>query len=50
LAVFRAAAPVARARRHDDDGLEGTKGLVCLESATRPGMTETPLVPELAAR
>jgi D-alanine-D-alanine ligase len=32
-----------------DDGLEGTRGLVCLEVNTQPGMTETSLVPELAA-
>ena len=28
---------------------EGTEGLVCLEVNTQPGMTETSLVPELAA-
>jgi D-alanine-D-alanine ligase len=27
----------------------GTEGLVCLEVNTQPGMTETSLVPELAA-
>lgn len=32
-----------------DDALEGTRGLLCLEVNTRPGMTETSLVPELAA-
>jgi D-alanine-D-alanine ligase len=32
-----------------DDGRAGTKGLVCLEVNTQPGMTETSLVPELAA-
>ena len=29
--------------------IEGTGGLVCLEVNTQPGMTETSLVPELAA-
>jgi D-alanine-D-alanine ligase len=29
--------------------MEGTEGLVCLEVNTQPGMTETSLVPELAA-
>src|SRR6266508_1574684 len=32
-----------------DDRIEGTGGLVCLEVNTQPGMTETSLVPELAA-
>jgi len=31
------------------DRMEGTQGLVCLEVNTQPGMTETSLVPELAA-
>ena len=34
--------------RYDDRGA-GTEGLVCLEVNTQPGMTETSLVPELAA-
>jgi D-alanine-D-alanine ligase len=29
--------------------MDGTQGLVCLEVNTQPGMTETSLVPELAA-
>jgi D-alanine-D-alanine ligase len=29
--------------------MEGVQGLVCLEVNTQPGMTETSLVPELAA-
>jgi D-alanine-D-alanine ligase len=29
--------------------MEGSQGLVCLEVNTQPGMTETSLVPELAA-
>ncbi len=32
-----------------DDKLEGATGLACLEVNTQPGMTETSLVPELAA-
>jgi D-alanine-D-alanine ligase len=40
---------VTRADFRFDDGLEGTRGLVCLEVNTQPGMTETSLVPELAA-
>jgi D-alanine-D-alanine ligase len=40
---------VTRADFRYDDGLEGTEGLVCLEVNTQPGMTETSLVPELAA-
>jgi D-alanine-D-alanine ligase len=39
---------VTRADFRYDDGLEGTKGLVCLEVNTQPGMTQTSLVPELA--
>ena len=34
--------------RYDDRG-SGTEGLACLEVNTQPGMTETSLVPELAA-
>lgn len=40
---------ITRADFRYDDGLEGTAGLVCLEVNTQPGMTETSLVPELAA-
>ncbi|MBV9555560.1 MAG: D-alanine--D-alanine ligase [Pseudolabrys sp.] len=40
---------VTRADFRFDDGLEGTTGLICLEVNTQPGMTETSLVPELAA-
>jgi len=40
---------VTRADFRYDDGLQGTEGLVCLEVNTQPGMTETSLVPELAA-
>jgi D-alanine-D-alanine ligase len=40
---------VSRADFRYDDGVEGTGGLVCLEINTQPGMTETSLVPELAA-
>ncbi len=40
---------VSRADFRFDDRLEGTEGLVCLEVNTQPGMTETSLVPELAA-
>ena len=40
---------VSRADFRFDDGVEGTGGLVCLEVNTQPGMTETSLVPELAA-
>jgi D-alanine-D-alanine ligase len=32
-----------------DDRMEGTQGLFCLEVNTQPGLTETSLVPELAA-
>jgi D-alanine-D-alanine ligase len=39
---------VTRADFRYDDDLEGTKGLVCLEVNTQPGMTQTSLVPELA--
>jgi D-alanine-D-alanine ligase len=40
---------VSRADFRFDDRVEGTQGLVCLEVNTQPGMTETSLVPELAA-
>ena len=40
---------VSRADFRWDEGAEGTRGLVCLEVNTQPGMTETSLVPELAA-
>jgi D-alanine-D-alanine ligase len=40
---------VSRTDFRFDDGIEGTGGLVCLEVNTQPGMTETSLVPELAA-
>ncbi|MBN9600343.1 MAG: D-alanine--D-alanine ligase [Afipia sp.] len=40
---------VSRADFRYDDRIEGTRGLVCLEVNTQPGMTETSLVPELAA-
>jgi D-alanine-D-alanine ligase len=40
---------VSRADFRYDDRKEGTSGLVCLEVNTQPGMTETSLVPELAA-
>jgi D-alanine-D-alanine ligase len=40
---------VTRADFRYDDRLEGTGGLFCLEVNTQPGMTETSLVPELAA-
>lgn len=40
---------VSRADFRYDDRMEGTGGLVCLEVNTQPGMTETSLVPELAA-
>jgi D-alanine-D-alanine ligase len=40
---------VSRADFRWDDTVEGTGGLVCLEVNTQPGMTETSLVPELAA-
>ncbi|HEY2226546.1 MAG TPA: D-alanine--D-alanine ligase [Xanthobacteraceae bacterium] len=41
---------VSRADFRYDDRIEGTGGLVCLEVNTQPGMTETSLVPELAAQ
>src|SRR5262245_25164020 len=40
---------VSRADFRYDDRIEGTGGLACLEINTQPGMTETSLVPELAA-
>jgi len=40
---------VTRADFRYDDRSEGTDGLACLEVNTIPGMTETSLVPELAA-
>src|SRR5436190_2921313 len=40
---------VSRADFRWDDTVEGTGGLICLEVNTQPGMTETSLVPELAA-
>ena len=40
---------VSRADFRYDERREGTQGLVCLEVNTQPGMTETSLVPELAA-
>jgi D-alanine-D-alanine ligase len=40
---------VSRADFRYDDGAPGTTGLYCLEVNTQPGMTETSLVPELAA-
>jgi D-alanine-D-alanine ligase len=40
---------VSRTDFRYDDRVEGTGGLVCLEVNTQPGMTQTSLVPELAA-
>ncbi len=40
---------VSRADFRYDDRSTGTEGLFCLEVNTQPGMTETSLVPELAA-
>jgi D-alanine-D-alanine ligase len=40
---------VSRADFRYDDRIEGTGGLFCLEVNTQPGMTETSLVPEMAA-
>jgi D-alanine-D-alanine ligase len=40
---------VTRSDFRYDDRVEGLGGLVCLEVNTQPGMTETSLVPELAA-
>ena len=44
-----AAAGVSRADFRYDDRSAGAEGLFCLEVNTQPGMTETSLVPELAA-
>jgi D-alanine-D-alanine ligase len=51
LAAHRALAcrGVTRADFRYDGRSGGTEGLVCLEVNTQPGMTETSLVPELAA-
>jgi D-alanine-D-alanine ligase len=40
---------VSRADFRDNDRIEGMQGLFCLEVNTQPGMTQTSLVPELAA-
>ncbi|MEJ2435710.1 MAG: D-alanine--D-alanine ligase, partial [Pseudolabrys sp.] len=40
---------VTRADFRYDDTREGLAGLACLEVNTQPGMTETSLVPDLAA-
>jgi len=40
---------VSRADFRYDDRIDGPGGIVCLEVNTQPGMTETSLVPELAA-
>jgi D-alanine-D-alanine ligase len=40
---------VSRADFRYDDRMQGISGLICLEVNTQPGMTETSLVPELAA-
>ena len=40
---------MSRADFRYDDRIDGTGGLFCLEVNTQPGMTETSLVPELAA-
>jgi len=40
---------VSRADFRYDDRVDGTGGLACLEVNTQPGMTQTSLVPELAA-
>jgi D-alanine-D-alanine ligase len=40
---------VSRTDFRYDDRVGGTGGLICLEVNTQPGMTETSLVPELAA-
>ncbi|HEY2134715.1 MAG TPA: D-alanine--D-alanine ligase [Xanthobacteraceae bacterium] len=40
---------VSRADFRYDARMEGTQGVFCLEVNTQPGMTETSLVPELAA-
>jgi D-alanine-D-alanine ligase len=40
---------VSRADFRYDDRVGGVGGLACLEVNTQPGMTQTSLVPELAA-
>lgn len=40
---------MSRADFRYDDRMEGIHGLFCLEVNTQPGMTQTSLVPELAA-
>ena len=40
---------VTRADFRYDDSRAGLQGLFCLEVNTQPGMTETSLVPEMAA-
>ena len=40
---------LSRADFRYDDRTDGPGGIVCLEVNTQPGMTETSLVPELAA-
>ncbi len=40
---------VSRADCRWDDSVGGIDGLACLEVNTQPGMTETSLVPEMAA-
>jgi D-alanine-D-alanine ligase len=40
---------VSRADFRFDDRIEGMGGLICLEVSTQPGITETSIVPELAA-
>ena len=40
---------MTRADFRYDDSRAGVTGLACLEVNTQPGMTETSLVPELAA-
>ena len=45
----RHAGGVTRADFRYDDSKPGVTGISCLEVNTQPGMTETSLVPELAA-
>jgi D-alanine-D-alanine ligase len=40
---------VSRADFRRDERIEGTDGLFCLEVITRPGITETSIVPKLAS-
>ena len=40
---------MTRADFRYDDRSEGIEGLACLEINTQPGMTETSLVPDMAA-